>query len=1001
MNDLLIKERIVEDRISGNKKLPDGRTIAPAPLDVNMASEIFYNKPAYRIIPQIGIKNFRKRCIKFARKGRETVTPQTSTRFGLAALPTPIPSQYAKLGVAYSYQVPAGTGTDLVYTAFTNRLIEGRNLPLWLNFNPATRTFSGTPNFWWEVDMLQIFVEAHESATPATKVYQYFPLRVGSSENTGRPCWKAGSTPDHILTLANIGGFNVATVTATQWVLVNDDVTRGTVTQSMRDKFTAIRTAGGYLVWKVNNNNGFKSSPTSSTEGQNWIDYDLVLGGETIAIEGTGGSFKALNPFGKLWRGVRGNEIYVTNYSSPVTIVGDGVNPISQTRSEVTQTYRDDNWVVFGQPVKDANGAYQPYINLYGLTVTGVIGWSHAGGGGNNTEAAFVKINSYGIGMHWKPNTTPDKGDRRASLNKYGWDMNMTRQYIHDCHIHSRDGEGIYLGGGSYKGQTVKVMHYNTDGSNKMVLYNGVNVHEYHNVRRFNSFHDHVRIENNIFIENGWDSCQTRNVIADQLIRFNYIFKTAQSPAVTGGQSEALIFGGTVGEISYNFMEKGWQTGLRANMLGRDSVHHNIVVWIGHDADFTSPNLIPNGGGIAIYAGNDGTIIDDRPQLWIADHPSWSDITTYVFDSYQSKPSDRGEKVKHLGISYRSLQPNNLGHDPSTSPLWWEDTKEWISYKANNTFVLADLYFYCFHNTFVECTKNTVQNFLTIPKNQTYWYNNLWVNCATTVLNFGTGANNGGNMALIGVNLALYFESDVNRDYRLLTGASAKNAGVDISALVTARPEAFTVPLGGTRNLDFCGVAHAATPSIGAIEFGSVKNDHYVWKVNTGAPVTPSPITLDLGPNQSFNMPQNSTSVTAVKSDPARVLNSIQWSQVSGPVATITNGTTLTATFSNLQLGISVFQITVVDSYGQSTTKSINITVNPEGIINTVTYQWYTATAINPVAGKTAILNSDVLSLDLTPYITSGLYVTRAIRLVAKKGTLIAPETESNYLGPL
>ncbi|MBW4492349.1 MAG: putative Ig domain-containing protein [Oscillatoria princeps RMCB-10] len=59
-----------------------------------------------------------------------------------------IPTQTTGFGQAFSYQLPANTFTDvdagdkLTYSA---TLANGSPLPSWLSFNPATRTFSGTP----------------------------------------------------------------------------------------------------------------------------------------------------------------------------------------------------------------------------------------------------------------------------------------------------------------------------------------------------------------------------------------------------------------------------------------------------------------------------------------------------------------------------------------------------------------------------------------------------------------------------------------------------------------------------------------------------------------------------------------------------------------------------------------------------------------------------------------------------------------------------------------
>jgi phospholipase/lecithinase/hemolysin/DNA-binding XRE family transcriptional regulator len=59
-----------------------------------------------------------------------------------------IPDQNAKQGTAFNFQVPTNTFTDidagdvLTYSA---TLENGNALPIWLTFNSATRTFSGTP----------------------------------------------------------------------------------------------------------------------------------------------------------------------------------------------------------------------------------------------------------------------------------------------------------------------------------------------------------------------------------------------------------------------------------------------------------------------------------------------------------------------------------------------------------------------------------------------------------------------------------------------------------------------------------------------------------------------------------------------------------------------------------------------------------------------------------------------------------------------------------------
>ena len=81
--------------------------------------------------------------------GADGVPPVTnnSTASNKPVLTNPIPDQPATVGVAFSYTFPANTFTDpdagdtLTYAATTPAY---NPLPSWLNFTPATRTFTGT-----------------------------------------------------------------------------------------------------------------------------------------------------------------------------------------------------------------------------------------------------------------------------------------------------------------------------------------------------------------------------------------------------------------------------------------------------------------------------------------------------------------------------------------------------------------------------------------------------------------------------------------------------------------------------------------------------------------------------------------------------------------------------------------------------------------------------------------------------------------------------------------
>jgi Ca2+-binding RTX toxin-like protein len=97
-----------------------------------------------------------------------------------------LPDQTVGDSALYTYQVPATSFTDpdagdvLTYTA---TLGDGSPLPAWLSFNPATRTFSGTPPIAAIGTVLQIKVTATDNAPgdPASLVSDIFALTISQS----------------------------------------------------------------------------------------------------------------------------------------------------------------------------------------------------------------------------------------------------------------------------------------------------------------------------------------------------------------------------------------------------------------------------------------------------------------------------------------------------------------------------------------------------------------------------------------------------------------------------------------------------------------------------------------------------------------------------------------------------------------------------------------------------------------------------------------------------
>ena len=142
-------------------------------------------------------------------------------------------------------------------------------------------------------------------------------------------------------------------------------------------------------------------------------------------------------------------------------------------------------------------------------------------------------------------------------------------------------------------------------------------------------------------------------------------------------------------------------------------------------------------------------------------------------------------------------------------------------------------------------------------------------------------------------------------------------------------PNTATITNGGT-----------ITPTISGVIAGS-----YVFKVtitsSTGTStssqmtvtVNPAPVTsvftVSAGPNVVITLPTNSAQITGTATLQNETIASWAWKQVSGPsLATITNGSTSTATIGNAIGGTYVFQVTITSASGKTASAQMTLQVN-------------------------------------------------------------------------
>lgn len=92
-----------------------------------------------------------------------------------------------------------------------------------------------------------------------------------------------------------------------------------------------------------------------------------------------------------------------------------------------------------------------------------------------------------------------------------------------------------------------------------------------------------------------------------------------------------------------------------------------------------------------------------------------------------------------------------------------------------------------------------------------------------------------------------------------------------------------------------------------------------------------SPV-ANAGVDISITLPTNALNLNGTGSDTDGSIATYSWTKISGPTATITNGTSSTVSLSALLQGTYVFSLTVTDNLGATGSDQVTITVNPAAV---------------------------------------------------------------------
>lgn len=138
---------------------------------------------------------------------------------------------------------------------------------------------------------------------------------------------------------------------------------------------------------------------------------------------------------------------------------------------------------------------------------------------------------------------------------------------------------------------------------------------------------------------------------------------------------------------------------------------------------------------------------------------------------------------------------------------------------------------------------------------------------------------------------------------------------------------------------------HNPTPNVSQVEmymdevrFGNqnAKLEDFLLDGTTAPPPPTNQLpTVNLGTNRNITLPTNTITISGTATDADGTISSYRWSQVSGPnTATITNGSSANATFSNLVQGTYSFRLTVTDNAGGTAAATVSVTVNAAPVDN-------------------------------------------------------------------
>lgn len=157
--------------------------------------------------------------------------------------------------------------------------------------------------------------------------------------------------------------------------------------------------------------------------------------------------------------------------------------------------------------------------------------------------------------------------------------------------------------------------------------------------------------------------------------------------------------------------------------------------------------------------------------------------------------------------------------------------------------------------------------------------------------------------------------------------------------------------------------------------------------------VNQSPV-VNAGANRTILLPTNTTTLTAIGSDPDGNIASYFWTKQLGPAATLAGETTNVLTLSGLLAGVYTFRVVVTDNNGSTAFDEVNVTVLPAGT--------NTPPIVNAGIDRVVVLPTNTLNLTGSAADTDGSITAYAwTKISGPTGTLTNANTNTLTLANL